>query len=253
MRYRIEYAALCVQGTARKKNEDNLLCQDRILHKEHSGTGDIWQGSLTNDEKLLFCVFDGLGGQIRGETASYLAAESFRLGLQSHDIFCPYSKDTAFANNLCRKADRDIRDYSGGRISMGSTVSGVLFGEDEVTCFHVGDCRIYRQDKRSVVRLTKDHVFEIPGPGRKVLSQVLGLADPEMEVSPDISELEYKDQTKYLVCTNGISRALTGREIAKILCDGNSIENQAKELVDSAVRLGSRDDITVILCKLEKE
>ena len=72
----IRYAGLCLQGLVRVNNEDNLWYPNGCLPMIH---GDLpaFHGSVAPGPGAAFAVFDGMGGEAMGETASYLAASEF--------------------------------------------------------------------------------------------------------------------------------------------------------------------------------
>lgn len=252
MSWRIKYAACSVQGSARKKNQDNLLCHEFFLPEDHTGTDGIWYEE-TDSLPALFCVFDGLGGEMKGEEASFFACESIRNQFIGRGIQRQKLGSERYVREICREADRRIQQYTGAKYQSGSTVAGILFARDDIICFHVGDSRIYRMRGRSLKRLTQDHICCEQKREGPVLSQALGIRADRTEIEPDILTFPFRDSDLYLLCTNGITQSLSGHVIRKILINNTDINKQAEMLVSEAVSRGSLDDGTVILCRLEQE
>lgn len=86
MRFIIRYSCLSHIGKRRSKNQDNVLFAGQYLE---ANTKSFFLPSLAEyavGRPILFGIFDGLGGEERGEFASYLAAReaaAFPIGRQT--------------------------------------------------------------------------------------------------------------------------------------------------------------------------
>ncbi len=207
----------------------------------------------------LFAVADGMGGAQAGEVASEIAAESFEPGLPS---------DGTPAEGLARiiqAANRRIHDRSRAEADlagMGTTVTAAYVGESEVTIAHVGDSRAYVMRDGEVVRLTRDHslVGELIArgklteeqaethPQRSVITRALG---PEASVEVDVDTFQGRDGDVFLLCSDGLTSMIPESRLTPILIRARSLRDAGRELIDAANEAGGRDNITVVLFRLE--
>lgn len=71
MDYQISYACMSHIGRRRRMNQDNFLCGGIYAKPDQPGRGRApITGSVTSAQTSLFGVFDGMGGEERGEMAS---------------------------------------------------------------------------------------------------------------------------------------------------------------------------------------
>ncbi|MBR6006276.1 MAG: hypothetical protein IK064_01465, partial [Clostridia bacterium] len=95
----------CHIGRCRHINQDNFLLGGRFLDPETGAEGASFDGRLGKLPQLAG-VFDGLGGEDRGEIAAYIAAREFgragRLRSPADEL-----------KRLCRQVNRCILDHTG--------------------------------------------------------------------------------------------------------------------------------------------
>src|SRR3954452_4426569 len=112
-----EQYAVTDTGRQRRANEDSLLAR-----------------------APLFVVADGMGGAQAGEVASRIAVESFGPGIGGEGQ--PEEELAA----LARAANARIYGLSHENVEhagMGTTLTAIYVGADEVAIAHVGDSRAY--------------------------------------------------------------------------------------------------------------
>src|SRR5215211_852543 len=88
----------------------------------------------------LFAVADGMGGAQAGEVASRIATEALDESKAGQEAPERYLRAVAEAANqrIHGLAQRDA-----SRSGMGTTLTAVLIGDDEISIGHVGDSRAY--------------------------------------------------------------------------------------------------------------
>src|ERR1700751_607275 len=126
--------------------------------EQYAGT-DTGRQRRANEDSLLaraplFVVADGMGGARAGEVASRIAVESFARGIGSGA-----GAEAALAGRG-REANARIYERShrhAEEAGMGTTLTAMHVGADEVTIAHVGDSRAYRLRDGTLERLTEDH------------------------------------------------------------------------------------------------
>ncbi|MGI9081089.1 MAG: Stp1/IreP family PP2C-type Ser/Thr phosphatase [Thermoleophilaceae bacterium] len=233
----VEHAGLTDVGRQREANEDNYVC-----------------GSL-------FAVADGMGGAQAGEVASKMAVEVLEAG--DRDPGTPEERLT----RMIREANRQIyelaeRDQS--RAGMGTTTTAAIVEGRDVSVGHVGDSRAYRFREGALEQLTHDHslVAELVRSGqltpeaaenhpqRSIITRALG---PEAEVEVDTHSHAARDGDVYLLCSDGLTGMISESEIAGILRGTPPLREAAEALVRAANQSGGKDNITVVLFRVEED
>ena len=205
----------------------------------------------------LFAVADGMGGAQAGEIASRIAVET--LGADA-------GTDPAKLADVVQTANERIHELSRSderRAGMGTTMTVVLVGEDEVHVAHVGDSRAYLLRGGNLERLTRDHslVDELvrqgklspeeasEHPQRSVITRAVG---PEARVEVDTETWQAKAGDVFLVCSDGLTTMIGEDTILRLLEGSSTLEQAGHALIDAANDAGGRDNITVVLFRLEE-
>ena len=213
-------------------------------------------------EAPLFVVADGMGGAQAGEVASRAAAESFAQNLPAAPPERLLEETIAGANRTIHELARKDPSLTG----MGTTTTAALvdLGAEEVAIGHVGDSRAYRLRGGKFEQLTRDHslVEEMrrkgqltdaqaeDHPQRSIITRALG---PEPEVDVDLQTVPAQAGDVFLICSDGLTTMLADEKIAHVLGRATSLQSAVRALVDEANRAGGRDNITVVLFRLEGE
>jgi PPM family protein phosphatase len=232
-------------------------------HFSHSDTG---RARRANEDSYyarspVFVVADGMGGAQAGEVASRIAVEAFERGL---------GDDRASGEELLAarvlEANARIHEMSQAeqeRAGMGTTITAAHVGAHDVAIAHVGDSRAYRLRDGEFVRLTEDHslVEEMrrrgqltaqeadEHPQRSIITRALG---PEPDVLVDTSSWRGMAGDVYLLCSDGLTSMVPEAQVADIVRAATSLRDGGRALIDAANAAGGRDNITVILFRLEE-
>ena len=231
--------------------------------EQYAGT-DTGRQRRANEDSLLaraplFVVADGMGGAQAGEVASRLAVESFQPGVQ--DASQP---ELALAE-LARSANTRIHELSHSnaeQAGMGTTLTAVYVGEREVAIAHVGDSRVYCFRDGELERLTDDHSLvdelirqgrltpeeAVEHPQRSVITRALG---PEGMVEVDTRSIRARAGDVYLLCSDGLTTMVGEDQIADLLRANPRLRDAGEALIAAANQAGGRDNITVVLIRLE--
>jgi protein phosphatase len=207
----------------------------------------------------LFVVADGMGGAQAGEVASQMAVDSFDGGM-------PDGSPSEALVQIIEGANRAIHDRSrtdARTTGMGTTLTAAYVGEGEVTIAHVGDSRAYLLRGGDLIRLTHDHslVGELVlrgklteeqaemHPQRSVITRALG-SEPDVEV--DVHVYQAKAGDVFMVNSDGLTSMVPDDRVKEILTGASSLEQAGRDLIAAANDAGGRDNITVILFRLEE-
>ena len=85
-------------------------------------------------------------------------------------------------------------------------------------------------------------------PQRSVITRALG---PEASVQVDVDIFPAKPGDLFLLCSDGLTSMVHEPKLRPLFDDGDSLETLGKRLIDAANAAGGRDNITVILFRLE--
>ena len=233
---------------------------------EHFHDSDLGRQRQGNEDNFfvrapLFVVADGMGGAQAGEVASELAVRQFEGGLPDG-----VSPGAALAD-LIRRANAEIHRQSADDpdlAGMGTTVTAAYLDGDNVVVAHVGDSRAYLLRDGDLIRLTRDHslVGELVArgklteeqaethPQRSVITRALG-AYADVEVDTDVFPARAGDL--FLLCSDGLTGMVHEPVLKPMLEDrSRSLQQTGRALIAAANEAGGRDNITVILFRLEE-
>ncbi len=208
----------------------------------------------------VFVVADGMGGAQAGEVASKIAIEAFEAGLGGSG-----SPEERLAVRA-REANRQIYDRSRtelGREGMGTTLTAAYLDDGSVAIAHVGDSRAYLFRDGELTRLTQDHslVDELvrrgklteeqaaEHPQRSIITRALG---PEPEVEVDTYTFSVRRGDVLLLCSDGLTSMVSEERIGQVLAASESLDEAADRLIQEANDAGGRDNITVVLTRVEE-
>jgi PPM family protein phosphatase len=232
--------------------------------EQYAGT-DTGRQRRANEDSLLarsplFVVADGMGGAQAGEVASRIAVESFQPGLRD-----AREPELELAE-LARAANARIHELSHSnaeQAGMGTTLTAAYVGEEEIAIAHVGDSRAYCMRDGELVRLTDDHSLvdelmrqgrltpeeAVEHPQRSVITRALG---PEGTVDVDTRSFRARAGDVYLLCSDGLTTMVPEAKIAELLAEHERLRDAGEALIAAANEAGGRDNITVLLLRLEE-
>jgi serine/threonine protein phosphatase PrpC len=208
----------------------------------------------------VFVVADGMGGAQAGEVASRIAVEVFQQALPESG-----SPEERLAGGV-RAANRKIYDLSRvehERAGMGTTLTAAYLDDAQLAIAHVGDSRAYLFRDGSLTRLTQDHslVEELvrrgklteaqaaEHPQRSIITRALG---PEPEVEVDTWSYPVRAGDVLLLCSDGLTSMIGEDVVLEVLSSASTLNEAAERLIAEANEAGGRDNITVVLFRLEE-
>lgn len=216
---------------------------------------------MLDEERLVFGVADGVGGMPGGAEAAQ-AAHDFVL-----DAFRELAPEVEpDLPAIVLGANRAVAE-KGASVSPATGIASTLtFGcarGARLIIAHVGDSRCYGLQGGRLVRLTQDHSVEneasrLRGLGEiahyspleaRALTQWLG--GPESP-RPDCSSVPLNAGDSFLFCTDGVTVALSDREIGWILGLPHGPDYQLQSLIGLARSRGGLDNATGVLLRVDK-
>ncbi|MEA2433206.1 MAG: family protein phosphatase [Actinomycetota bacterium] len=235
MRLHLRYSASTHRGYDRDNNEDSVFAGPRLL-----------------------ALADGMGGHAAGEVASSLVIAELA-GLDElkgpFDPLVELGQAAARANEAIARYGAEHPETEG----MGTTLTAVLFSDDRVALFHIGDSRAYLLRDGSLTQLTRDDTLvqqlvdagrltpdeARSHPRRSVVTQVLR-GEP---VEPALGILGLRANDRLLICSDGVSDAVSPAELVEALRIDDP-QRCAFPILQLAMRAGSRDNVTCIVAHI---
>jgi serine/threonine protein phosphatase PrpC len=209
----------------------------------------------------LFGVADGIGGAPAGAVASAIAAATVNevvsaAGAVGSPAAALLTRAVQEANSRILAAAQQDTTMEG----MGTTMTVALARGPRVVLAHVGDSRAYLLHGHRLDRVTEDHVLQNDGSWaamdpeqrkaceryRLALTRALGTRET---VDVDVRALLPQDGDLLLLCSDGLTNALTEREIGAILLEHHDVGAAADRLVARTNEEGGPDNVTVVLVR----
>ncbi|HKC63744.1 MAG TPA: PP2C family serine/threonine-protein phosphatase [Pyrinomonadaceae bacterium] len=235
------------------------VISDRGLSEKRPLNEDSY---LSDTERRIFAVADGVGGAQAGEVASKTAVEvldeAFRHQLDGADLEDLMEIAIQRANNSIYQMAQDSPKLS----AMATTIVALHLDGRIATIGHVGDSRLYRLSPDGQLhRETADHSVveeEVRAgrmtpeqaahhPSRNVISRALG-AEPSVEV--DMKMIEIEDGTTFLLCSDGITRHIPDNEIRELLTRIPKLEDVCAEMKRRCYERGAEDNLTAVIVRV---
>jgi serine/threonine protein phosphatase PrpC len=245
-------------GNVRNNNEDNYN-----LFGNYRENVDVQRINLSSEmagEPGIAAVFDGMGGEEYGEIASLIVAKNIS-PCKLENVESDFTKQIQSVNALiCNEMKR-----RGGK-RMGTTLTALIVDNDKAISCNIGDSRCYLMRNNKLTLLSLDHTKAQQlvdlgmlepkkariSQGWHVLTQHIGICPDEFIIEPYFSGIvELFPNDMFLLCSDGLTDMLLDEEISDILARYPEPEEAGNYLVKEALHKGGRDNVTVIVLKVE--
>lgn len=241
-------------GMGRSNNEDNFYFNKKHLPIPNKGMKNPLKYRGTTDDPIVFAVFDGMGGECRGEDAARISSEIFSTEYKKLEELAVSGKE--FMYDCCEKANAAVNQFRRDMqlSATGSTVSAIYFSQDEVVACNMGDSKIFRIRDKKMLQISEDHtdekIMSAMGIKKKpVLLQYIGIPDTEMAIEPYISKGELESEDVYVLCSDGVTDAVDVSVMYEIICNSGADE-AVKQILSEVNRRNGTDNATIIVIKI---
>jgi len=267
--FRITSFGISDQGLVRDSNEDRFVIAEltRTLTVQDSNLPQA-KSTPSGHRAYVLIVADGVGGNAAGEVASGLSiasVESFLLNTLKRFSNLQASEEQDALKELQRalcQADSRIFEETANHPEwhgMATTMTFALAVNWRLFVAHVGDCRCYLYARGALQQITQDHTFTAEmvragvmapesaakHPYRNVVTNILGGDTPG--VSVELHSLDLHPADRILICSDGLTDAISEERIAQILSQELDAKRACERLVDKANQQGGKDNITVVV------
>ncbi|OCX66169.1 hypothetical protein BFP70_06910 [Thioclava sp. SK-1] len=127
------------------------------------------------------------------------------------------------------------------------TLSTLILKGREAHIFHIGDTRIARLSGRSFEPMTDDHRAGL-GTAHSYLDRAMGIGEP-VQVERRVVPVAVGDV--FVLSTDGAHDVLSAPLVANAIAQCATLQGAANALVQTALDLGARDNVTVQLLRVE--
>ena len=255
---KVDYYEVSDVGLKRKNNEDYLLVAAELG---------------------LYLLADGMGGHLGGEVASQMALTSIKRFFEDNpdineedinklqefpDSLALPARKLSYAiikanADIIKKAETDP-DLHG----MGTTVVAIHEALGDLYLSHVGDSRIYMLRDDAFRQMTEDHsVFNsekkrgllteeqlLEMPFGKRLVRALGHMDKSLV---DLHVVHPQKGDVFLLCSDGLTDMVEDENIEQTLKEmRGDMEKCGSELVQKALDGGGKDNISIVLLRIDE-
>ena len=230
-----------------------------------------------DDDAGFYVVADGVGGHNKGEIASREAVEQLRSWVFSSakdldrlverisagDAECVWEIRRLLESgvkNACYMVF-GMADLDPEKKGMSTTLSALLVRGTYAFAVHVGDSRVYRVRKKSVLQLTEDHTlinYKVKhgmmtkeeaerATGKNVITRAVGYKD---YVQVDTADIDVAVGDRFLLCSDGLHGYFTDDNEVVDLCGDGDLEECAVAAIGLANQRGGKDNITAIVLEV---
>ncbi len=238
---------------------ETLAAQNQLIGARKKQEDSV--AAIKRDNKILAVVADGMGGLNCGEQASELAVKTFLEEFAQTYNF-NYLKEflikTSYLAN--EKILNEVEDSSAG-----TTLLAAIIESRECQWLSIGDSSIFIYQNNSLTELNKKHTYKtelkkayrageitrdemLSHPKRDMLTSYLGHENlKHFELNKSLVEIKAKD--KLLLCSDGVTDALSIRELESIL-EKNFSPEQISQLIIKKIKekdLLNQDNATVVV------
>jgi protein phosphatase len=232
---------------------------------------------LRDDAKGFYIVADGVGGHNKGEIASREAVDQLTSWVygawKDFDRLVERVRggDTECVWEIRRLLESGVKSacymvfgmaqQDPEKKGMSTTLSALLIGAGCAFAVHVGDSRVYRVRKQSVLQITEDHTlinYKVKhgmmtkaeaekASGKNVITRAVGHKD---YVQVDTCDIDIAPGDRFLLCSDGLHGYFeSDREVAELCADGE-LEECAEAAVALANQRGGKDNITAVVIEV---
>jgi serine/threonine protein phosphatase PrpC len=234
-----------------------------------AGVTDVGAQRVVNEDRFhvdenrgIFIVVDGVGGQAAGGRAADTALEVIRTRLanESGAVATRVREAIAAANNEIHRQASTRPEWRG----MACVLTVAVIQDARAVIGHVGDTRLYKLHAGAIQKITRDHspIGEREDAGeiteaeamqhprrnevyRDVGSDLHEAGDADFI---DVAETTWEPDAALLLCSDGLTDLVTSATVRRIAMEhAGHPDRTAAGLVKAANDSGGKDNITVVV------
>ena len=215
------------------------------------------KNSLLALKGIAVAMADGISSSDTSHVASQTSVKTFL-----DDYYC--TSEAWTVKNSVERVLKSINSWLYSQTMSGdgrydkdrgyvSTFSALILKNHSAHLFHVGDTRIYRLNQHGLEQLTNDHRLWASNDAhesKSYLSRALGIED---QCSFDHQTVTLNKDDIFIICTDGIYEFLPSKTIITTIQENtDDLEKTAQLLVEEAYDLGSDDNLSIQLIRVDQ-
>ena len=225
-----------------------------------SSNEDRYLVRTMDDNALLLAVADGLGGDVSSDVAAEITKDRL-----SRLKYLQSGKEAEGLDTFARDLDLIIHKRAladSGLTYMATTLACIVLKSDLIHWLNAGDSRFYILRNDQLLQITHDHTLArvLVEAGRlkqedadehyssKILDQCLGynMCDPET------GSVRVKKNDLIILATDGLYKMVKEKTILQILLSNTTLKEKMEILVNSALKSGGEDNLTIVLAHIKQ-
>ncbi len=248
-------------GLVRENNEDNFTINTVSKKLEYRNLSF----DAVYEAPLVAAVFDGMGGEAKGEHAAFISAKLAK-GLRNAVKMYPDKPINVLVGDYIQRANDGIRAFLEENYCQtgGTTVAAAIIKYGIIFPFSLGDSRIYLLRDSKLFQISHDHTLAMKKYEANIytkeeadksldshrLTAFLGADYYREGISPQYYEpVVMKKTDRLLLCSDGLYDELSPDEIQATM--NKYPDNPALELVRAAIDHGGNDNVTCAVVERE--
>lgn len=213
----------------------------------------------------LFIVADGVGGNSK---SAYASKHSCDFLVEQLSKTTDGQNKIEILSTAIKLANTDLyyrimsnEEYNG----MGTTLVVATISKEKLLVANIGDSRCYYIRNKIINQITHDHSVaeelvrekQIERNSEKFFeykNQLTRAIGAQRNINPDFFEIELKSDDYIVMCSDGLTNMVKEDYIVNVVTKEElSLEDKVNLLIDKANENGGKDNITVIVIKIEDE
>ena len=235
---------------------------DPGLQRTHNEDRCHW-----DEQRGIFIVVDGVGGQAAGEKAADTAIAKLRdrLERQTGSTEDRVREAIATANDEIYRLASIRPEWKG----MACVLTAAVVDNGDVVVGHVGDTRLYKIRNGRLQKITRDHspvgeredareISELEAmrhPRRNEVFRDVG-SEPHNPDDPNFIDLErvpFEPDAALLLCSDGLTDSVDSTTIGRIVDTfAGHPQDVVRELIEAAIEAGGKDNVTAVYVEGER-
>ncbi len=237
-------AAACSAKGIRELNEDSFI----IASVTNQEAKPFSEEAVAGDDSALcfFAVADGMGGQGSGEKASHLVVSELKKLAEG--------KKSINADELKTGIECIHNTILQTNSKMGSTLTGIIFQQEECGIVNLGDSRTYRLRSGMFMKMTSDDSLSRydASAASNIITNGIGGGLKNITVNSRFSEKLVLPGDIFLMCSDGVHGYVSDEELESLLASSVSEQEIATSIVQKAIANNTDDNCTAVIVKIEE-
>ena len=247
------FSCACITNTGHKRtgNQDNFVFFGTVMPQLHQSSDEALTAVAPRGATAVVAVLDGMGGELAGEAASFVAAT------QLNAITPTLGVDEASMGDAFRTMQDAVQAMRVNRrlSSTGTTATVLAYKDGAAIVGNLGDSQAFLVRDGMIRTLSVSHTDEEVvrrlGLSRKpVLTQFLGVDETDAPIEPHIARVDLEAGDRLILASDGLTDMVDTTTILGETIGAPDMKTLVTRLCEQALTNGGIDNVTVIACEV---